>query len=53
MVGDFRAPDVMRFGFAPLYLSYADVFEAGERLARVVGNETWRAPRFAERRPVT
>ena len=53
VVGDFRAPDVMRFGFAPLYLSYADVFEAGERLARVMGDEIWRAPRFAERRAVT
>lgn len=53
VVGDFRAPDVMRFGFAPLYLSYADVFEAGERLARVMADEAWRAPRFAERRAVT
>ena len=53
VVGDFRAPDVMRFGFAPLYLSYADVFEAGRRLAAVMAEQRWRAPRFAERRAVT
>jgi kynureninase len=53
VVGDFRAPDVMRFGFTPLYLSYADVFEAGRRLAGVMADERWRAPRFSARRAVT
>ena len=53
VVGDFRAPDVARFGFTPLYLSYADVFEAGRRLKAVMNEEHWRAPRFSERRAVT
>ena len=53
VVGDFRAPDVMRFGFTPLYLSYADVWEAGRRFAEVVGSGVWREPRFSERRAVT
>jgi len=53
VVGDFRAPDVARFGFTPLYLSYADVFEAGRRLKVVMGEARWRAPRFSERRAVT
>ncbi len=53
VVGDFRAPDIMRFGFTPLYLSYADVFEAGQKLAEVMRTERWREPRFAERRAVT
>jgi len=53
VVGDFRAPDVARFGFTPLYLSYADVFEAGRRLKIVMDEERWRAPRFAQRRAVT
>jgi kynureninase len=53
VIGDFRAPDVARFGFTPLYLSYADVFEAGRRLKTVMDEELWRAPRFSERRAVT
>jgi kynureninase len=53
VTGDFRAPDIMRFGFTPLYLAYADVFEAGRRLAEVMHTERWREPRFAERRAVT
>lgn len=53
VVGDFRDPDVARFGFTPLYLSFADVFEAGRRLKAVMQEERWRAPRFAERRAVT
>jgi kynureninase len=53
VVGDFRAPDVARFGLTPLYLGYADVFEAVERMRRVMAEETWREPRFAQRLAVT
>jgi kynureninase len=53
VVGDFRAPDVIRFGFTPLYLSYADVFEAGARFTAVMREERWRDPRHAVRRSVT
>ncbi len=53
VVGDFRAPDIARFGFTPLYLSFADVFEAGRRLKAVMDEERWTAPRFSERRAVT
>ena len=53
VVGDFRAPDLMRFGFTPLYLSYADVWEVGRRFAEVVASGVWSAPRFNERRAVT
>ena len=53
VVGDFRAPDVARFGFTPLYLSYSDVFEAGGRLKAVMDEGLWRAPRFSELRAVT
>jgi kynureninase len=53
VVGDFRAPDILRFGFTPLYLGYEDVFEAVERLATVMASGIWRAPRFAARLAVT
>jgi len=43
----------MRFGFAPLYLRYADVFEAASILHEVLANETWRDARFAKRATVT
>jgi kynureninase len=37
VIGDFRPPDLLRFGFAPLYLSYADALRAATVLAEVVG----------------
>ena len=53
VVGDFRAPDIARFGLTPLYLGYAYVFEAVERIHRVMTGETWREPRFSQRLAVT
>ncbi len=53
VVGDFRRPDLLRFGFAPLYLSYAKVWEAVERLAAVVESGRWREARFSVRAAVT
>ncbi len=53
VIGDFRAPDVMRFGMAPLYLRYADVVAAVEALAQVMDNEEWRDPRFQAPAEVT
>ncbi|KIH97384.1 kynureninase [Streptomonospora alba] len=53
VVGDFRAPDVLRFGFAPLYLRYADVFDAASALVEVVRSGQWRDPRFAAAKAVT
>jgi kynureninase len=53
VVGDFRAPDLVRLGFAPLYLSHADVWDAMAQLRDVLESEAYRDPAFAQRRTVT
>ena len=53
VVGDFRAPDIMRFGFAPLYLRYADIAEAARILAEVLATRTWDQPKYHQRAAVT
>ena len=53
VIGDFRAPDVMRFGIAPLYLDAGDVVRAAEILTGIVAERRWDRPRYHERRAVT
>jgi len=53
VIGDFRAPDIMRFGITPLYLDRDDILKAVEVLERVVTDELWRAPEFQVRSRVT
>ncbi len=53
VIGDFRAPATMRFGFAPLYIGYADVWRAAAALADVFDTEAWRDARHAVRAAVT
>lgn len=53
VIGDFRAPDICRFGFAPLYLRYVDVHDAVEHIAQVMISEVFLDPRFAVRNAVT
>ena len=53
VVGDYREPEVLRFGITPLYLGYADVWDAVETLRRVLDEELWRAPEFQVRGAVT
>ena len=53
VVGDFRAPDAMRFGIAPLYLDADDMVRAAETLGEIVAGRLWDRPRYRERRAVT
>ena len=53
VVGDFRAPDILRFGFAPLYNRYCDAWDAIERLRAIMASGEWREPRYAEHAAVT
>jgi kynureninase len=53
VIGDFRAPDLMRFGFAPLYNRFEDVWRAAELLGDILASREWDQPRFRERKTVT
>ncbi len=53
VVGDFRAPNILRFGFAPLYLRLVDAWDAAEHVAEVLQTREWDQPRFLRRHAVT
>jgi kynureninase len=53
VIGDYREPGVLRFGFTPLYLRYVDVWDAVDKLAKIMADEVWRAPKYAVRGAVT
>jgi kynureninase len=53
IVGDFRAPDLMRFGFTPLYTRFEDAWRAADGLADILATREWDQPRFLERKKVT
>jgi kynureninase len=53
VIGDFRAPDVLRFGFTPLYTGFADVWRAAEVLRDTLTTQAWDRPEFHARAAVT
>jgi kynureninase len=53
VIGDFRDPDVLRLGFAPAYLSFADIAAAARHLAEVLGSGEWQRREFSQRAAVT
>lgn len=53
VIGDYRAPDTVRFGFAPLYTRHVDVFDAAAVIDDVMTSRAWDTPEFAEKKSVT
>lgn len=53
VIGDFRAPDILRFGFTPLYIGFDEVDRAVEILAQIMASGSWDRPEFKTRAKVT
>jgi len=53
VIGDFRAPDILRFGFTPLYTRFVDVFDAAKTLRAVLETRAHERPEFQIRAKVT
>ena len=53
VIGDFRAPDVMRLGFTPLYIGFAEVETAAGALVEIVRRGLWNRPEYLARKKVT
>jgi kynureninase len=53
VIGDYREPRIMRFGFTPLYTRFTEVWEAVEILGDILDNHTWNQPQFKVRNSVT
>jgi kynureninase len=53
VIGDFRSPNILRFGFASLYVSYRNVWDAIALLKEIMVGDHWKAPEFMQRKAVT
>jgi kynureninase len=53
VIGDYREPEVMRFGITPLYLSFVDIWQAVQHIKAVFANKEWDKPAYKTRSKVT
>jgi kynureninase len=53
VIGDYREPEVLRFGITPLYLGYADIWDAVETLRDILDTRGWDKPEHFRRATVT
>lgn len=53
VIGDFRAPNILRFGFAPLYIGFEDVWQAVSHLSDILNARAWDKPHYHKRKAVT
>jgi kynureninase len=53
VIGDFRMPDIIRFGITPLYTSFADIWDAAAILSRILDEKLWNRPEFLAKKAVT
>lgn len=53
VIGDFRAPDILRFGFAPLYVRYVDIWDTIAQLKDIIATRAWDTAEFRSRKSVT
>ena len=53
VIGDFRMPDVIRFGITPLYTSFAEIWDAAAILTRILDEKLWNRPEFLAKKAVT
>jgi kynureninase len=53
VIGDFRSPNIIRFGITPLYTSFADIWDAVAILTRILDGMLWNRPEFLAKKAVT
>ena len=53
VIGDFRAPNVLRFGFAPLFLRFVEIWDAVDRLHAIMAGRAWDRDEFKSKAAVT
>lgn len=53
LIGDFRMPDIIRFGITPLYTSFADIWDAAAILTRILDEKLWNRPEFLTKKAAT